>query len=156
MREGEPAGFLHRAAERSGIRVRTATATTMKTIAYRTGLHRFLFYRFDYMFRPRELCLLVSTLTRTHGLQGPILEIGCAAGHTTVFLNKHLDDLGDSRAYVCIDTFAGFTAQDIAVERDRGKDPSLYAHLFRGTGRNGSTGQCGTTASAGSDRLKWT
>jgi predicted O-methyltransferase YrrM len=106
-------------------------ASTLKEAAYRTGLHHFLFYRYDYMFRPRQLSVLVSYLTRTHDLPGPIVEIGCAAGHTTVFLNKHLDDLADSRHYVCIDTFAGFTAEDIAVERDRGKDPGRYAHLFR-------------------------
>lgn len=83
------------------------------------------------MFRPHELAFLVSNLTKTHGLPGPVVEIGCAAGHTTVFLNKHLDDLVDSRKYVCIDTFAGFTAEDIAIESDRGKDPNLYAFLFR-------------------------
>jgi len=75
--------------------------------------------------------MLVSCLTRTHGMSGPILEIGCAAGHTTVFLNKHLDDLADPRKYICIDTFTGFTEQDIIVEDGRGKDPGLYQNLFR-------------------------
>jgi len=117
-------------------RVKTAVATTMKTVAYRTGLHRFVFYRYDYMFRPRELSTLVSFLTATHGLTGPILEIGCAAGHTTVFLNKHLDDLLDTREYVCIDTFAGFTEQDVAAENARGKDAGLYANLFRSYRKN--------------------
>jgi SAM-dependent methyltransferase len=114
-----------------GSRMRTIGATALKEIAYATGLHRLLFYRYDYMFRPRELAYLASCVTRTQGLAGPILEIGCAAGHTTVFLNKHLDDLEDPRAYVCIDTFAGFTDQDISVESGRGKDASSYAHLFR-------------------------
>jgi O-methyltransferase len=111
--------------------VRTIVATAGKELAYRTGLHRLLFYRYEYMFRPQHLAFLVAGLTRTQGLPGPVLEIGCAAGHTTVFLNKHLDDLADSRAYVCIDTFAGFTPEDIAVEDERGKNPDLYAFLFR-------------------------
>lgn len=126
-----PAEGMPRAATSIKPRARTAIATAGKEFAYRTGLHRLLFYRYDYMFRPRELAFLVSGLTQTHGLAGPVVEIGCAAGHTTVFLNKHLDDLADSRNYVCIDTFAGFTPEDIAVENDRGKDPSLYAFLFR-------------------------
>jgi O-methyltransferase len=112
-------------------RARTAVATAGKEIAYRTGLHHFLFYRYDFMFRPHQLAFLVSGLTGTHGLPGPIIEIGCAHGHTTVFLNKHLDDLSDTRTYICIDTFAGFTPEDIAAEVDRGKDPGLYAFLFR-------------------------
>ena len=114
-----------------GSRTRTAAATAAREIAFLTGLHRLLYYRYDYMFRPSELSLLVSCLTRTRGLTGPILEIGCAAGHTTVFLNKHLDDLADPRDYICVDTFSGFTAEDVAVEVGRGKDPASYAHLFR-------------------------
>ena len=106
-------------------------ANLLKSAAFHTGLHRLIFYRYDYMFRPRELALLVSSLTETHGQQGPILEIGCAAGHTTVYLNKHLDDLMDSRDYVCLDTFAGFTDEDIAVEVERGHESSRYAFLFR-------------------------
>jgi O-methyltransferase len=106
-------------------------ANAVKTVAYRTGLHRTLFYRYDYMFRPRDLALLVSLLSETSGLGGPIFEIGCAAGHTTVFLNKHLDDLDDSRDYVCLDTFTGFTQADIDVEVERGHQTSQYDFVFR-------------------------
>jgi O-methyltransferase len=111
--------------------VRMALANAVKSVAYHTGLHRVLFYRYDYMFRPRELALLVECLTETHGLTGPIFEIGCAAGHTTVVLNKHLDDLEDTRPYLCVDTFSGFTEADVAVEAERGHEPSKYAFLFR-------------------------
>lgn len=110
---------------------RMLLANLIKSIAFHTGLHRIFFYRYDYMFRPSELALLVSSLTETHGQKGPILEIGCAAGHTTVYLNKHLDDLGDSREYVCLDTFAGFTEEDIAVEVERGHESRRYSFVFR-------------------------
>ena len=131
-RKRDQAGFLPvRLANSVMPRTKTAAASAAKEIAYHTGLHRRLFYKYDYMFRPRELSFLLDCLTQTHELRGPILEIGCAGGHTTVFLNKHLDDLADSRSYTCIDTFAGFTDQDIAVEDGRGKDPNLYANLFR-------------------------
>jgi predicted O-methyltransferase YrrM len=111
--------------------VRMHLANAVRSVAYHTGLHRALFYRYDYMFRPQHLAFLVQSLTDTHELPGPILEIGCAAGHSTVFLNKHLDDLDDPRQYVCIDTFAGFTDPDIAVEVDRGHESKLYEFLFR-------------------------
>jgi O-methyltransferase len=110
---------------------RMLLANIVKNLAFYSGLHRILFYRYDYMFRPRELALLVSYLSETHGLPGPIFEIGCAAGHTTVYLNKHLDDLRDSRSYFCLDTFAGFTKEDIEVEVGRGHDSGRYAFLFR-------------------------
>jgi len=106
-------------------------ANALKGFAFHSGLHRLIFYRYDYMFRPRELSVLVTSLTETTGMIGPIFEIGCAAGHTTVYLNKHLDDLEDTREYVCIDTFAGFTKDDIAVEVDRGHGSNRYGHLFR-------------------------
>jgi predicted O-methyltransferase YrrM len=106
-------------------------AVAAKSVAYRTGLHRILFYRYDYMFRPSDLAFLVRCVSDTNGMPGPLVEIGCAAGNTTVFLNKHLDDLDDDRDYVCIDTFAGFTEDDIVAELGRGKDPQRYEYLFR-------------------------
>jgi len=108
-------------------------ATAVKTAAYRTGLHRAIFARYDYMFRPVELAFLTECLTKTHerGLTGPILEIGCAAGATTVYLDKHLSYMGDDREYVCIDTFAGFTQEDIDVEIERGHDASQYNYVFK-------------------------
>jgi hypothetical protein len=58
-------------------------------------------------------------LDHTTHLDGSIAEIGVARGQTTVFLNEHLQHSGDSRAYLCIDTFKGFTAGDIAYEGTR-------------------------------------
>lgn len=107
------------------------TATAAKIVAYRTGLHRQLFYKYNYMFSPADLATLVDCLTQTHDLPEPILEIGCAAGNTTVFLNKHVDELGDKRRYYCLDTFAGFMPEDIAVEVGRGKDADHYKHVFK-------------------------
>ncbi len=104
---------------------------SVKAAAYYSGLHHLVFYRYDYMFRPAQLCLLCQLLSDTESLDGPVVEIGVAAGHTTVFLNKHLDDLGSSRSYVCIDTFEGFTEADVAVERERGNPDRLYANVFR-------------------------
>ena len=51
-------------------------ARAARNIAFHSGLHRVLFYRYNYMFRPRELAFLVSSLSDTHGLPGPILESG--------------------------------------------------------------------------------
>lgn len=111
-------------------RASTLTARAVKRVGYHTPLHRLVFYRYEYMFRPGQLAFLCQCLDETSHLSGPVVEIGCAGGHTTVFLNKHLDDLGGQRPYICIDTFDGFIAEDIAAERARGKR-SAYEHVFK-------------------------
>jgi predicted O-methyltransferase YrrM len=92
-------------------------------LASRTRLQKYLYYRYDYSFSPHQLGYLVGALDCTASLPGVILEVGCAYGHTTVFLNKHLAAVGDRRRYICIDTFHGFTMADTNFEeRERGKD----------------------------------
>ena len=92
------------------------------------------------MFTPAQLAFLVRCLDETEGVPGTIVEIGCATGRTTVFLNKHLDEVHSSRGYVCIDTFSGFTEDDVSFETSqRGKANSALTG-FRSTTRNGSTG----------------
>jgi hypothetical protein len=55
------------------------------------------------------------------------VEVGCALGHTTVFLNKHLDFLGVEKPYYAIDTFSGFTEADVGFEvRNRAKQKDHY------------------------------
>lgn len=90
-----------------------------RRVGFHTPLRRLLFHRYDYMFAPAQLCFLCGCLDRTRELDGICLEIGCAWGHTTVFLNKHMDFAGIDRDYLCIDTFSGFTAADAAAERAR-------------------------------------
>ncbi len=74
---------------------------------------------------PAELTLLCRSIAETKHIAGPVVEIGCAAGATTIFLNKFMDDIGIDKPYWCIDTFGGFTEEDIDFEtQNRGKDRS--------------------------------
>jgi O-methyltransferase len=99
--------------------------------AAHTRLRKYLYYRYDYSFSPRQLGFLVECLDRTSTVPGTILEIGCAYGHTTAFLNKHLDVVGDERDYVCVDTFEGFTSSDTVFEEgERGKRRGEYRNRF--------------------------
>jgi SAM-dependent methyltransferase len=101
-------------------------------LAARTRLRKYLYYRYPYSFNPRELGFLVTCIDRTTNLSSPILEVGCAFGHTTVFLNKHLSAVGDPRQYICIDTFAGFTTEDARYEEQkRGKSAAVYLQSYR-------------------------
>jgi predicted O-methyltransferase YrrM len=103
----------------------------VKGVANHTPLGKVVFYSYQYMFRPMDLAFLVQCVTDTAHLPGAILELGCAGGHTSVFLNKHLDDLGGNRTYFAIDTFAGFTPEDVDVEIGRGKNVEDFDQTFR-------------------------
>jgi len=88
----------------------------------------------DYYVFTGELCILCECLEATAQLPGPILEIGCAMGHTTIFLNKHMDLIRLDKRYLCVDTFDGFTAEDVDFEvKKRGKDRTILSTKFRGT-----------------------
>jgi predicted O-methyltransferase YrrM len=78
-------------------------------------------HRYPYMFSPSQLGFLCEQITNTSELPGSILEVGCAFGTTTVFLNRHIDSLGTNLDYYAIDTFAGFTAKDISYEHALGR-----------------------------------
>lgn len=96
-----------------------------------TQKHPSFFNRYEYMFSPEELCFLCSCITKTRNLPGPILEVGCAMGNTTVFLNKHMDYSKIEKQYICIDTFSGFTQTDIKHEISRGKDLTILNTEFK-------------------------
>jgi O-methyltransferase len=73
------------------------------------------------MFFPAQLGFLCQQVTNTAEVPGSILEVGAARGATTVFLNRHIDDLGLDVDYYAVDTFSGFTDDDIRDEHARGR-----------------------------------
>lgn len=100
----------------------------LRELRFRTPLRRFSpsFHAYDYMFSPAQLAFLVSCLDDTRKVDGPIVEVGCALGKTTVYLDRHLTDVGDERRYLCVDTFSGFVPDDVEFEASkRNKTRSL-------------------------------
>jgi hypothetical protein len=94
-----------------------------KSLSFYTPLKRYVFYRYPYNFSPTQLIFLCSCIEKTKELKNTIVEIGCESGNTTVFLNKHMDFLKIDKPYICIDTFSGFTENDINYEvTNRGKE----------------------------------
>jgi O-methyltransferase len=78
----------------------------------------YLLHSYDYMYSPAQLAFLLEQLDATENVPGAVLEVGCALGATTVFLNRHLNG---SREYFALDTFGGFTAEDVQAEHRRGR-----------------------------------
>jgi len=86
-----------------------------------------MYYRYGYSFTPEQLAFFVRCISETRAVPGDIIEVGCAAGHTTCFLNQHLQTSGIAKDYYCIDTFSGFAAGDVFHEiHDRGKKRSDF------------------------------
>jgi O-methyltransferase len=79
-----------------------------------------------FMYSPPQLAFLGQRLEEACLVDGGILEVGCAVGHTTVFLNRWLDAVGVDKPYRAIDTFAGFTDDDLAAEALRGNGAWEY------------------------------
>jgi SAM-dependent methyltransferase len=87
----------------------------------------------NYAMRPIHLSYLCSCIEATKDIDGSVVEIGCWRGETTLFLNFFMDDIEIEKDYFAIDTFEGFTSEDISVEikeRGQGNFKELYERVF--------------------------
>lgn len=84
---------------------------------------RVLLHRYPYMHSPAQLMKLLATVDEAIAAvpRGAIVEVGCAAGHTTVLMARHLLDRGHVGPYFAFDTFGGFTPEDKATEAASGR-----------------------------------
>jgi len=94
----------------------------VKRALFWSPFRSYLLYKYRYAFTPAQLVRLTTLLTEAAAVPGDCGEIGCYRGYTTVFLNKHLDEIAPTKRYWAIDTFGGFVASDVAHELQvRGK-----------------------------------
>ncbi len=101
---------------------RSMISNVARALLWYTPFRRFMYYRYAYNFTPEQLTFFVQCINETRDVHGDIFELGCATGHTTCFLNRHLQTAGIAKDYYCIDTFGGFTTADVAFEIEkRGK-----------------------------------
>ncbi|MFT5105475.1 MAG: O-methyltransferase [Pseudoalteromonas tetraodonis] len=117
--------------------IKRSISKFIKGVQYQSPLKKYLHHHYEYFFNPCELWYLCECIGRGLRAEGSFLEIGCARGATTVFLNRHLDNeleknpSLDDKAYHCIDTFSGFRDAQVSFEIEqrskRGADYSDYA-----------------------------
>lgn len=72
--------------------------------------------------QPERLYAYLDTLWQRRDLDGDIVEIGCFRGGTSAIAFKMLERTGYSKRYLCIDTFAGFLADQFSNDRAHGLD----------------------------------
>jgi O-methyltransferase len=107
----------------------------LKELVYWLAPHRVRLPTYPYMVHPAGLAFLCGCLEQTRAVPGAVVEIGCAWGCTTLFLNRQLDWLESDKAYIAIDTFAGFPPEHTEYEATaRGKDREFLRKAFRFTG----------------------
>jgi O-methyltransferase len=109
-------------------RLTRAVRTIIKDISLKTGRNRQLFSLYPYMFSPAQLMFLADCVTSVSAVPGSFVEVGCAYGATTVFLNKFMNDNPKlvRRNYYAIDTFRSFVVEHADYEiQNRGKPSSI-------------------------------
>lgn len=102
----------------------------IRELLFYSPWRRNFFPRYSYNFSPSQLCFLCQCLTITKEVPGDVIEVGCDKGRTTLFLNKYMDEHSIVKRYFAIDTFSGFTKNDIQHEiSKRDKEKSMYRHF---------------------------
>ncbi len=85
-------------------------------------MRRLIVPRYQYSFSPSQLSYINSAFVESHAVDGISMEVGCFVGATTIFLNANYRYGIPRRSYLAIDTFSGFSPEDIQYENDvRGK-----------------------------------
>jgi hypothetical protein len=80
--------------------------------------------------------LLIRPCDNSTGL---CVEIGCAAGRTTVFLRKFMDENNIVKDYYALDTFSGFVPEHVDYEVARRDKNRAMSQIFVTNKRDGST-----------------
>lgn len=104
----------------------------LKEIQFYSPFRRNFFPKYGYNFTVPQLMFLCESLADTREVPGSVIEIGCHNGATTVLFNRLMDDLDMRKAYYAIDTFSGFTSEDVDFEvANRGKRGELFSGAFQ-------------------------
>jgi O-methyltransferase len=113
------------------MKAKTILGLFAKGLIHFSPLRPYFFPRYPFNLTARQLCYVCECLERTRYVPGAVVEVGCASGWTTIFLNKYMDAQGLEKEYVCIDTFRGFAPEDIRYEVSRrGKRSLVYSVPF--------------------------
>jgi len=109
-----------------------ARAAIFQALSSTTKLAPYLHHSYDYMYLPAQLAFIAAEVEQTDPLRGSIVEIGCAFGATTVYLDQHLRYLDSTKRYYALDTFSGFRPEDVEVERhERGRRQENFSGFQR-------------------------
>ena len=77
-----------------------------------------------------NLYAYLDALYQLRDIDGPVVEIGCARGGTTIQACRFLSRIGATKEYFCFDTFGGFVKEQLETDHQLGLSPR-HDHFFR-------------------------
>lgn len=86
--------------------------------------------RYSYQHHPTQMIKLRELLLSVD-VSGAYLEVGAAAGDTTCWLGRSMKEAKNIRRMYVVDTFSGFTQDDVEEEYQRGKKKGTYDGAFQ-------------------------
>ena len=108
--------------------VRTIAVRLVKFIFFKTSLYRYFLPVMKFDMSICQLNFIIQSLLEIKGA-GNVLEIGVGGGSTSIIINQIIKQAALNRKYIAIDTFSGFTDEDISYEHNyRGKSNKFQAY----------------------------
>lgn len=108
--------------------VRIIAVRFIKFIFFKTPLYKHFLPIMKFDMSIAQLNFIIQSLKEIKGA-GDILEIGVGGGATSIMINQIIKEAALKRKYTAIDTFSGFTVEDIRYEHDyRGKINKFQAY----------------------------
>ena len=108
--------------------LRIIAVRLVKFIFFKTPLYKHFLPVMKFDMSVAQLNFIIQSLQEIKG-DGEVLEIGVGGGATSVMINQIIKHAELKRKYIAIDTFSGFTDEDISYENNnRGK--GYYEDVF--------------------------
>lgn len=101
--------------------IRNSAIRFVKSLFFNSGLYKYFLPIMKFDMTVAQLNCVIESIYSIKG-EGAILEIGVGGGATSVMINRAIKDFSKKRQYIAVDTFNGFTDEDISYENKfRGK-----------------------------------
>ena len=108
--------------------LRTLAVRIVKVIFFNTPLYKYFLPVMKFDMTVAQLNLIIESILQIKG-EGVVLEIGIGGGATSIMINQALKYSQSNRKFIAIDTFRGFTEEDISYENSfRGKVGNFQAY----------------------------
>lgn len=102
--------------------MRTKFIRLVKSIFFSTPLYKYFLPRMKFDMTLRQLSIIFNAIEEA-GNKGAVVEVGVGGGSTSILMNYYIKQNNILGKYAAIDTFSGFTDEDIHVENSqRGKE----------------------------------
>lgn len=103
------------------MKLRTRLIRFVKFIFFKTPFYRHFLPIMKFDMTVAQMNTIIESIRQIKG-GGVILEIGVGGGATAVMVNRAIKDFPIKRQYIAVDTFDGFTDEDVSYENShRGK-----------------------------------